>query len=99
MWWRQAGGIPVENHTRLERAIVPWRYGNGCCGQTWQGEEICPVIGLVVAENTEELFDFLVDALCFSVGLGVKGSGQGLVNIEFVPSFSHEFGGKLRTSV
>ena len=73
--------------------------GTDVVGKFGKREEICPVTGLVVAENTKELFNFLVDAFCFSVSLGVKGSRQGLVNIELVPSFSHEFGGKLRTSV
>ena len=73
--------------------------GMDVVGKFGKGEEMCLVICLVIAENMEELFDFLVDAFCFSISLGVKGSRQGLVNIELVPSFSHEFGGKLGTSV
>jgi hypothetical protein len=50
-----------------------------------------PVVCLVVAEDSEKLFNFLVDAFCFSIGLRVKGSGKGLVNVKFRPGFTHEF--------
>ena len=73
--------------------------GMNVVGKFGKGEEMCPVIGLIVAENTKELFNFLVDAFYFSISLGVEGSRQGLVNIELVSSFSHELGGKLRASV
>ena len=45
-----------------------------------------PVVCLVVAEDSEELFDFLIDTFCFSVGLRVKGGGKGLVNVELGPA-------------
>ena len=38
--------------------------GMNVVGKFSKGEEMCPVIGLVIAENTEKLFDFLVDAFC-----------------------------------
>jgi hypothetical protein len=50
-----------------------------------------PVVCLVVAKDSEKLFDFLVDVFCFSVGLGVKSCGKGLVYVELGPGFSHEF--------
>ena len=58
-----------------------------------------PVVLLVVAENAEELFDFLVYAFCFTIGLGVKGRRQGLIHVKLAPGFSHEFGSELRTSI
>ena len=60
---------------------------------------MCPVIGLVVAEDTKELFDFLVDIFCLSIGSRVIGNGQGLFNVKLVSSFSHEFEGELGASV
>ena len=73
--------------------------GTNVVGKFSKWKEVCPIIGLVVAKDMEELFNFLVDMFCFSISLRVKGSGQGLVNIELVPSFSHEFGGELGASV
>ena len=58
-----------------------------------------PIVLLVVAENAKELFDFLVYAFCFTIGLGVKSRRQGLIHIKLVPGFSHEFGSELRASV
>ena len=53
---------------------------------------------MVVAKDMEKLFDFLVDMFCLAIGLRVKGSRQGLVNIKLVPSFS-QFGGELGAMV
>jgi hypothetical protein len=58
-----------------------------------------PIVLLVVAENAEELFDFLVYAFCFTIGLGVKGCRQGLIHVKLAPGFSHKFGSELRASI
>ncbi len=41
-------------------------------------EQVSPIILLVVAEDVEELFYFLVDVFSFFIHLGVKGCGEGL---------------------
>ena len=58
-----------------------------------------PIVLLVVAENAEELFDFLVYAFCFTIGLGVESCRQGLIYVKLVPSFSHKFGSELWASI
>ena len=58
-----------------------------------------PIVLLVVAENAKELFDFLVYAFCFTIGLRVESRRQGLIYVKLVPSFSHKFGSELRASI
>ena len=54
-----------------------------------------PIVLLVVTEDVKELFNFLVYVFCFTICLGVKGHGQGLVYVKLAPGFSHKFGSKL----
>ena len=54
---------------------------------------------MVVAENSEELFNFLVDSFHFTVRLGVKGNGEGLTDFELFPCFSHDLECELGASV
>jgi hypothetical protein len=58
-----------------------------------------PIVLLVVAENAKELFDFLVYAFCFTIGLRVESRRQGLIYVKLVSSFSHKFGSELRASI
>ena len=58
-----------------------------------------PIVLLIVTEDTKELFNFLIYAFRFTIGLGVESCKLGLVYIKFAPGFSHKFGGKLGTSV
>jgi hypothetical protein len=74
--------------------VSPYIVGKFC-----KREEMCPIILLIIAEDSEELFNFLVDSFSFTIGLRVKDGGKGLINFEFVPCFTHYFGCKLWSSV
>ena len=58
-----------------------------------------PIVLLVIAEDTKELFHFLIYTFCFSIFLGVEGRRQGLIYIKLIPGFSHKFGSKLGASI
>ena len=58
-----------------------------------------PIVLLVAAENTKELFHFLVYAFCFTIGLGVEGRRQGLIYVKLASGFSHKLGSELRASI
>ena len=97
IYWRKEFGL--EAVPDLERGSSGSAVGFYIVGEFGKGKQVCPIVLLVVAEDAEELFDFLIYAFCFSVGLGVKSCRQCLVDMKFGPCFSHDFGGKLRTSV
>ena len=50
-----------------------------------KGEEVSPIVLLIVAEYSKVLFYFLVDPFGFTVGLGVEGSTEGGFDIKFLP--------------
>jgi len=45
-------------------------------GELSYGQPFVPVVLTLVHEELKELFDFLINLLCFAIGLGVVG-GQG----------------------
>ena len=49
----------------------------GIVGEFHKRDKFCPIVDLVVAEDTEVLLQFLVYAFRFSVGLWVEGHGHG----------------------
>jgi hypothetical protein len=60
-------------------------------GKLSKWEKVSPIVCLVVAEDSKELLNFLIDAFHFSISLRMKHCGQGLINVEFVPGFVHKF--------
>jgi hypothetical protein len=49
--------------------------GADIVGKLGKRKEIEPIVLLEVAKDTEELFNFLVDAFHFSIGLWMKSDG------------------------
>jgi hypothetical protein len=59
----------------LKRGLSRGTMGADVVGELRKGKEIGPIVLLEIAEDTEELFDLLVDAFGFSIGLWMKGGG------------------------
>ena len=57
----------------LERGFPCGTMCSDVVGEFGEWEEVGPIILLEVAEYSEELFNFLVDAFCFSICLRVEG--------------------------
>ncbi len=89
----------METVPDFEWGLVGGRVGVDIVGKFHKREELRPIVLLVVAKASEELFDLLVDLFCFSICLRVKGCGEGLCDFEFVPYFFHDMGGKLGASI
>ena len=89
----------LETIPDFERGLVGGRVGADIVGKFHKREELRPVVLLVVAKDSKELFNLLVDSFCFSICLRVKGCGEGLYDLEFVPYFFHDMGGKLGASI
>jgi hypothetical protein len=59
----------------LERGLPRGTMGADVVGELGKGKEIRPIVLLEVEKDTEELFNFLVDVFCFSIGLWMKSGG------------------------
>jgi hypothetical protein len=59
----------------LERGLPCGTMGADIVGKLGKRKEIEPIVLLEVAKDTEELFNFLVDAFHFSIGLWMKSDG------------------------
>ena len=68
-------------------------------GKFREWEQVCPVVSLIVAKDSEKLLNFLIDLFCFSIHLRVKDSGESLANFKFFPCFPHYLGCKLEAFV
>ena len=56
-------------------------------GEFCEGEEIEPVVRRLVDGSPEELFYFLIDSLCFSIGLRMVCSGHCQGDSQGLPDF------------
>ena len=54
-------------------------------GEFCEGNQVYPVILVVVAEYPQELFDLLINPFCFSVRLGMISRAKGRSNSQSFP--------------
>jgi hypothetical protein len=59
----------------FERGVSCGTIGSDIVGEFSEWEKISPIVCLVVAEDSKELFNFLVDMFRFAIGLGMEGCG------------------------
>ena len=86
-------------HHEKEGSGVGDGMGGGIVREFCHGEEFGPFRRLVLGEDTEEGFKFLINPFRFAIGLGVIGGGEGNVVIKKVGEFSCKGGGELGSMV
>jgi hypothetical protein len=90
---REAAGVRHKRHL-LHRGVDMVVVGELGC---WQ--ELIPVILFIAREDTDELFELLVDSFSLAVGLWmVSGGGSGF-NTDEVPQFVGELGDELQSTI
>ena len=65
--------------------------GASVVGEFHKGDEFCPVVYLIIAEDAEILFQFLVDSFCLAICLWIKGDGHSRFDPQLVPDFLYDF--------
>jgi hypothetical protein len=68
-------------------------------GELGGRQELIPVILFVAREDTDELFELLVDVFSLAVGLQMVSGGGSRFNTNEAPQFAGEIGDELRTTV
>ena len=68
-------------------------------GEFCEQNQIYPIVLMVVAEDSQELFNLLVYPLCFPIYLWVVGCAKCGSDSQLLPEFMGELGHKLRTLV
>ena len=66
-----------------------------CC----TGKPFYPIILMVIGENPEILFNFLVCSFRLTIGLGMIGGGEGSLDSDALVQFSRELGRELWSSI
>jgi hypothetical protein len=75
------------------------RSGCGCCKRTWLPAGAHPVVLFVTHEDTDKLFELLVDMFGLAVSLRKVSFGRSGFDTDEAPQFASEFSDKLWTTV
>jgi hypothetical protein len=71
----------------------------GVVGELGCQQELIPVVLFVAREDTDELFELLVDAFSLTVSLWMASGGGSGFNTNEAPQFVSELGDELRTMI
>ena len=89
-----AGSAGMVSVVGEERSLAGRGMDGVVVSELGEGEELLPVVLLVVAEGTQVLFEDLVDALGLAVGLWVERRGHVGLDVEESEEVSPEAGGE-----
>ena len=93
------GGARIITIVGKERGDLSRRVRGIVVGELGDGEEVCPVVLLIVGVHPEVGLQCLVRALGLAVGLGVECSGEIQLHVQESAEGRHELGGECGTPI